>query len=135
MTGDPRYANASWNNQIYIMIIPAVSIDPVKVSDVVLKIARKYERRLAKIGISTVELVGKMKNNKDGTIMKARFVGSNPTAHKFQVEGFVEQISKSTGKPVLLPVYHSHKKLAPPTGTLISFLEIALHFFLFLTND
>jgi hypothetical protein len=36
-----------------------VAIDPVKVSDLILTIAKKYERRLGKVGVATVELVGK----------------------------------------------------------------------------
>ena len=62
-----------------------MSIEPVKVSDLILKIARKYERRLGKVGVATVELVGTMKHSE--TVIKARFITSNPTAQKFQVEG------------------------------------------------
>lgn len=83
---DPRFQKA-WNNHIFMKFVEEISLDnPNEVVPIVTKLAKRYEKRLASLQVSEVELVGHLK----GHAVAARFIITNPTTHHFNIDAYAE---------------------------------------------
>ena len=84
---DKRFAGAC-NHHIFLKIITEISFEPDNVDDLLRTLGDKYGRRLWKLRVGKLELVGKVKRGNQVTNL--RFTVTNPTGHQFVVNGFLE---------------------------------------------
>eukprot|EP01094_Clydonella_sp_ATCC50884_P002538 TRINITY_DN11939_c0_g1_i1.p1 TRINITY_DN11939_c0_g1~~TRINITY_DN11939_c0_g1_i1.p1 ORF type:complete len:2190 (+),score=948.83 TRINITY_DN11939_c0_g1_i1:693-6572(+) len=82
-----KYAGAQ-SHHIFLKIINEVTYAPDRVDGLLRTLGQKYGRRLWKLRVAELELVGKVRRG--NTVHNLRFVVTNPTGHHFEVCGYME---------------------------------------------
>lgn len=107
--GDARY-KCTWNNHIFMKFIPEIAYDPDKIVCIITNLAKKYEKRLGKLQVGEVELVGKLRkpdpNAKSSTV---RFLITNPTGARFNIDAYIELRDVKKRTTLLMSLFGSGK--------------------------
>ncbi len=82
--------------------VPEVVVDSDKVVQIIVGLAKKYEKRLGKLRVGEVELVGKIKRDASplSRPYTVRFIITNPTSYRFNIEAYLEVKSKDSKNKV-----------------------------------
>lgn len=103
--GEPHFKNA-WHNHIFMCFMSEVSLGPENVRTIIRNVATKYERRLAKVKVATVEILGELKSQKsDASPTPVRFITTNPTRTKFNTDAYVELRDANNKSKVLSSLF------------------------------
>ena len=84
---DKRFAGAC-NHHIFLKIITEISFEPDNVDELLRNLGEKYGKRLWKLKVGKLELVGRVKRGNQVTNL--RFTVTNPTGYQFVINGFLE---------------------------------------------
>jgi hypothetical protein len=129
---DPRYKGAV-NNHIFLNFLPEVIIAPERVRTIISELAAKYNKRLGKAKVGEVELVGKVTLLNKSSPTTIRFVATNPTTYKFNIDAYVETKDGRTKKTVLNSLfgepgpYDGKETESYPVPTVIERKRILAH--------
>jgi len=88
--GEKRYKD-TWNNHIFLRFVIDVYFDPDSVVNIIQNLANKFEKRLGRLKVGTVEVVGRLRKpdpNHNPTVL--RFIITNPTGYRFNIEAYLE---------------------------------------------
>ncbi|KAL6044996.1 acetyl-CoA carboxylase [Balamuthia mandrillaris] len=85
--GDARFQNCQ-NHHIFLKFVPEVVFEPEKVNTIIRTLADRYGRRLWKLKVRELEVMGMLKQG--DTSIPIRFFASNPSGYNFQVDSYIE---------------------------------------------
>ncbi len=96
---DHRFKGAS-NHHIFLKFIPEVVIEPEKVNTILRTLGEHYGRRMWKLRVSEVEVMGLIKQG--STVIPVRFFATNPTGYHFSINSYIEVKEQDKNKTRVL---------------------------------
>lgn len=99
---NPTYSKdkkTKWN-QIFIHVLPDVTITPEMIRQIYHRLAQVHADRLKKLRVLNVEVKINVKDSVAGEVHSLRFIATNPTGHFLQVEGY-EEVLQVDGRVLL----------------------------------